>query len=246
MVVLLRDQDGQEGRHRARPPRRVVKTVTTIPSSIFDKVDTSKMAAGPTENQRIAAHVRRQARDLLLGRRVLPVLRRAALAASSSPCPASAPGRTCSRPPRPARSPPEHPDLQLLRRQLHQSVPRLPVAGDLHQPAVRQLLLHAAKAHGRSRRRWCRSTTARTAASRSSTSATSTRPRAPRTTTRCCRASRGTRSPARFVTRAPTPPRAHWERPTRSPPRVCNMTNGQPGSVCNLPEISKLRTALNK
>ncbi len=27
---------------------------------------------------------------------------------------------------------------------------------------------------------------------------------------------------------------------------LCNMTNGQPGSVCNLPEISKLRTALNK
>jgi thiol-disulfide isomerase/thioredoxin len=27
---------------------------------------------------------------------------------------------------------------------------------------------------------------------------------------------------------------------------LCNMTNGQPGSVCNLPQISKLRTALNK
>ena len=27
---------------------------------------------------------------------------------------------------------------------------------------------------------------------------------------------------------------------------LCNMTNGQPGSVCNLPQITKLRTALNK
>jgi hypothetical protein len=27
---------------------------------------------------------------------------------------------------------------------------------------------------------------------------------------------------------------------------LCNMTNGQPGSVCNLPQISKLRTALDK
>ena len=27
---------------------------------------------------------------------------------------------------------------------------------------------------------------------------------------------------------------------------LCNMTNGQPGSVCNLPQITKMRTALNK
>ena len=27
---------------------------------------------------------------------------------------------------------------------------------------------------------------------------------------------------------------------------VCNMTNGQPGSVCNLPQITKLRAALDK
>ena len=42
------------------------------------------------------------------------------------------------------------------------------------------------------------------------------------------------------------PARASWVRRTRSPRLLCEMTNGQPGSVCNSPEIKTLRAGLTK